>query len=187
MTEAEIIGSQLKSRRKKLSYSIQQLSQLSGVSTGQISQIEQGKVIPTVVCLHKIAQAIEVDLNYFFQNESKYSLQHNNERRLIITNEDRNYYEILSPNDSKNHKIDFMKITMKAGSSYEEGEDNNITHEGEECGYVISGSMIVCLENERIVMHEGDSIYFDSTRPHHYENPFDTDCESIWAMTPLFF
>lgn len=186
MDEAFRIGSRLKSKRNSSGYSIKSLSEKTGVSTGQISQIEQGKVTPSVVCLYKLANALGVDLNYFFESEMEVIIQKPENRNVVITNEGRNIYEILSPYGTRNHIIDFTKITIKANSSYDD-DDSDISHEGEECGYVIKGSMVVHIDGEDIVLKEGDSIYYKSGKPHHYENPFDEDCISIWAMTPLFF
>lgn len=180
------IGLKLKHQRKRKGISISSLSKKSGVSTGQISQIEQGKTIPSVISLYKLASALNVDLNYFFEEENSYVLQKAGERRVVITNEGRNRYEILSPTETKNHKMDFTIITLQPHSVYE-GEKPEFSHEGEECGYILSGAMVVNIDEERVVLNEGDSIYFSSAKLHCYENPFDEECVSIWAMTPLFF
>lgn len=179
------IDKKIKELRIKKKMSIQSLSDISGVSTGQISQIERGKVTPSVVCLWKIAEGLGVSMNYFFGDEKKDCVvQHQGQRKKIIVNEGMNTYEILSPN-GKDHLIDFVKITLKGHGTY--NPMNGITHQGEEGGYVLSGSMIVHVNEEDFLLNEGDSIYFQSTLPHYYINTGDEDCVSIWAMTPLFF
>ena len=40
-------------------------------------------------------------------------------------------------------------------------------HDGEEFLYVLSGKVRVCLGNLSDVLEEGDSIYYNSTTPHH--------------------
>ena len=62
-----------------------------------------------------------------------------------------------------------------------------MTHEGEECGFVLQGTLTVLLDGREYRLYEGDSIYFRSTIPHKYLNLGQEDCVSVWAMTPTFF
>ena len=138
-----MIGGKLKQLRLDKKLSIAELSRLSDVSTGLISQIERDLVVPSVTSLYK----------------------------LLHTNRD-------------DRALDMMVITLKAGYTYDK---KPLCHEGEECGYVLKGSLTVYLNGKDYVLHEGDSIYFNSTLPHKYINNGDEDCISIWAMTPKFF
>lgn len=61
------IGTRLKELRKTKGMSITELAERSGVSTGLISQIERNLVVPSVVNLYRIAQALGTDVNYFFE------------------------------------------------------------------------------------------------------------------------
>lgn len=62
------IGTRLKELRKTKRLSITELAEKSGVSTGLISQIERNLVVPSVVNLYRIAQALGTDINYFFES-----------------------------------------------------------------------------------------------------------------------
>ena len=48
---------------------IAELSKLSDVSTGLISQIEREMVIPSVVSIWRLAQALDTNINYFFDED----------------------------------------------------------------------------------------------------------------------
>ncbi len=41
-----------------------------------------------------------------------------------------------------------------------------VQHAGEEFNYVVKGSLIVVFDKQEIVLHEGDSIYFNPNYPH---------------------
>ena len=153
------MGQKVKQLRKLKGLSILQLSEISGVSTGLISQIERDLVVPTVVSIWRIAKALDTNIGFFF------------------------IYQILSPDDS-NHMIEFVKITLKGGQVYEKEE---LFHEGEECGYVLEGTLTLRLNGQNYEINKGDSVYFESSMPHKYMNLQKEDCISIWAMTPLFF
>ncbi len=179
------IGNKVKNLRKQKKMSILQLSEQSGVSTGLISQIERELVVPSVVSIWRIAQALDTNISHFFDNEKKNDrvIIRKEDHKKIITNRGNTTYQLLSP-DNSDRLLDFVKITLAGGQIYEK---EYLTHEGEECGFVLSGTLTVQLNDEDYVLHEGDSIYFSSNLPHKYVNFGEEDCVSLWAMTPLFF
>ncbi len=179
------IGIKVHELRKAKNLSISDLSKKSGVSTGLISQIERDKVVPSVVNLWKLAKALDTNIGYFFDEDLKEDklIVRKDDRKKIIINRRKGIYELLSP-DMKNRKIEFLMITTKSG---EEDNSEMITHEGEECGLVLKGSLTIKLSSMEYVLNEGDSIYFESTIPHRYQNNSAEDCISVWAMTPPSF
>lgn len=165
--------------------SIVELSNKSGLSTGMISQIERELACPSVDSLWRIAQSLNVSIGYFFNEQSsitKNPVVRKNERKSIQISPSNHLYELLCPDLNK--KIEFMHITLEPGIS---NVDKLITHEGEECGIVITGTLLVKYNEEEYILNEGDSIYLDSTLPHRYINIGATTCISIWAMTPPSF
>ena len=178
------IGLQLRNLRKSLGMSIASLAAKSGVSTGLISQLERDMVVPSVANLYRIAQAMGTNINYFFEEpeEKNIRLIRRGDHRTISTH-GTNSFELLIP-DNLEHTIDVVRITLKGGQSQ---DYDCISHEGEECGYVISGVLTLLCNGKEYTLYPGDSIFFDSTMPHNYYNRTDEDCVSIWSMTPKFF
>jgi transcriptional regulator with XRE-family HTH domain len=178
------ISKKIKELRKETKMSIAELSKLSGVSTGMISQIERGMVVPSVVKLWKLAKALDTSVGYFFDEglkEDELVVRKDNRKKIVVS-KSKGIYELLSPD--MNRKIEFLLITIKPG------DENNldwVTHKGEECGYVIKGTLTIRINEEEYVLNEGDSIYFSSEFPHKYFNRSDEECVSIWAMTPPSF
>ena len=91
-------------------------------------------------------------------------------------------YELLSPNHQ--HQIEMLWIEIEANES---NSENLITHEGEECGVVLEGTLRVISGEQVFDLDTGDSIYLDSTIPHRYVNIGDTKSVSVWAMVPPSF
>ncbi len=178
-------GGKLRELRNKKHLSIAELSKMSEVSTGLISQIERGMVIPSVVSLWRLAQALETNINYFFEDSTQEEqvIIRKGSHKTIIAHANTSYYKMLSPSFPE-HLLDLTEITLKSGCSYEHPP---LSHEGEECGYVIKGELTVYLNGNEYVLQEGDSIYFNCSLPHKYINRSNADCVSIWAMTPSFF
>lgn len=179
------IGSRLKELRKQKGFSISDLAEKSAVSTGLISQIERDMVVPSVVNLYRIAQALGADINYFFEptDQKKVEVIRRGDHRQIITDQGNGLYTLFS-STSKGHILDMVQVRLKGGESYSR---EMVTHEGEECGYCVKGELTVLIDGVEHVLYEGDSIYFHSDIPHKYLNLSEEECISIWAMTPPFF
>lgn len=179
------IGEKIKELRKKQHLNIADLAKKAELSSGIISQIERNLVSPSIVTLWKISQSLGVSIGYFFDDETRLETSpvvKKNSRKTISASNNNALYELLS--HDLNRKIEFLYITIKVG---DHSHRDLVTHEGEECGIVIKGKLLVKMENEEYFLEEGDSIYFNSTIPHRYINIGDEICESIWAMTPPSF
>ncbi|WP_026893714.1 cupin domain-containing protein [Clostridiisalibacter paucivorans] len=179
------IGSKIRSLRKSMDLNIAQLAEKTGLSTGLISQIERNMVVPSVTSLWKISNSLNVSIGYFFNEENKVNISpivKKHSRKRIITSNSNAIYESLTPD--MNRKIEFLYITIEPGDSSTNGL---VAHEGEECGIVIKGRLLIKSEKEDYILEEGDSIYLDSSIGHRYVNIGDEPCISIWAMTPPSF
>jgi len=179
------IGEKIKELRKKQGMSIAELAEKSELSSGLISQIERNIVTPSIVSLWKIARSLQVSVGYFFDEDNQditNPVVTKNTRKRIMASNNNAIYELLSPD--LNRKIEFLYITIKPGDY---SSKDFVVHEGEECGIVIKGRLMVKMKDREYILEEGDSIYFDSTIPHKYINIGDEVCESVWAMTPPSF
>ena len=178
------LGSKIRELRQAQNISIEQLSEKTGLSTGLISQIERNITGPSVASMWKIAKALSVSMNYFFDEiEEDNPIVRRDQRKKIMLPNSNITYELLSP-DLRDKKIECLLIEIEPGEC---STEDQISHEGEECGYVIQGTLKVKWGNKEYVLGEGDSIYFDSTVPHRYVNAGNVKCISIWSMVPPSF
>jgi uncharacterized cupin superfamily protein len=65
--------------------------------------------------------------------------------------------------------------------------DEQISHVGEELGYVIEGELELTLGDTVYMLQPGDSFYFPSTLPHSYRNPGKRVTRVLWINTPPTF
>jgi len=179
------IGGRLKERRKSKGLSITDLAERSGVSTGLISQIERDLVVPSVVNLYRIAQALDTNINYFFENDRTEAVQitRRGDHKQVITDQGSSIYQLFT-SSRKGHILDLVQVTLRGGEDYSR---ELVAHKGEECGFVLKGVLTLLVEDQEYRLHEGDSVYLHSSVPHKYTNRDDEDCVSVWAMTPTFF
>ena len=179
------IGSRLKELRKTKGMSISELAERSGVSTGLISQIERDLVVPSVVKRAISEWALDADVNYFFEtgNSREARITRRGDHKQMITEQGHGIYELFT-SSRQGDILDLIRVTLKGGESYSR---EMVTHEGEECGFVLKGTLTLLLDGKEYRLYEGDSVYFRSTIPHKYLNTDKEDCVSVWAMTPTFF
>jgi len=89
--------------------------------------------------------------------------------------------EMLSPDFR--HKVEFMYLIYPPGTRVEERYD----HEGEECGLVLEGTFVGVVGDQEIILEAGDSVYYDSSIPHRWENIGAKEVRVIWVITPPWF
>jgi transcriptional regulator with XRE-family HTH domain len=80
----------------------------------------------------------------------------------------------------RSDKTDFMFVRYEVGGS-STMEGRLIRHVGTEYGFVLSGTLEITLGFETYRLNPGDSISFDSSRPHRLANAGDVPVEAIWV------
>jgi transcriptional regulator with XRE-family HTH domain len=64
----------------------------------------------------------------------------------------------------KNKKMEPFLVTVEMKDTDAKSHKN--AHEGQEFDYVLSGSMMLYIDNQELLMHEGDAVYYDAKHPH---------------------
>ena len=190
------IGGRLESLRREHRYSIRKLAGKAGVSASLISDVERGKVEPSISTLKRLAGALETTLMYFFSEPKSRSQRvvRAAEREVI----DRSMspagevragiktggvkFELASPQQSEMIEAIYGRYDVGASMG-----DEPVTHEGEEWGMVLTGRLKVWVADEIHFLDPGDSIWFPSTLPHRMQNVADGPTEYIWIDTPKTF
>jgi transcriptional regulator with XRE-family HTH domain len=180
------IGQNIRTYREKKGLSLTKLSQLTGFSISLLSQIERNFANPSINSLKKISDALGVQLAYFFfENEKENEfLERNhivraNKRKMLSSQESKTEMYLLSPD--LNNEIELLLIIAHPGGK---SGDEYYVHKGEECGFVIQGSLEIDLNGQIFTLHEGDSMLFKSEIPHKWVNNGPDKLISVWAITP---
>ena len=178
------IGARLRTIREQLALSQRQLARQSGVANATISQVESGKINPTVSMLKKILDGIPMGLGEFFSDDRQPQ-----ERKFFRADElieiaegGVSYRQVGAHLASKS--IQLLKECYQPGAGTGRHE---LSHEGEECGIVLSGRLEVTVGEEVAVLGQGDAYYFKSNLPHQFRNVGSEPCELITACSPPSF
>jgi transcriptional regulator with XRE-family HTH domain len=190
------IGGRVQALRSEHRYSIRKLAEAAGVSASLISDVERGKVEPSISTLKRLADALGTTLTYFFTEPGDGNGRVVRASERVALGEGRPgssearaametkgvRFELASPPAAE--KIEAIYGRYDVGASL---GDEPVTHEGEEWGMVLRGRLKVWVGDEIYFLDPGDSIGFPSTIPHRLENVADEPTEYIWIDTPKSF
>ena len=180
----QTIGPRLRQIRLRHRLSQRQLARQSGVANATISQIESGKLNPTVSMLKKVLDGIPLRLSEFFSDEpdAPDRVFFSADELTEIADGGVSYLQVGA--NLHDRAIQFIRECYQPGA----GTGRHvITHEGEECGLILKGRLQVTVGEQSAILRAGDAYYFRSSQPHSFVNPGSEPCELITACTPPSF
>jgi len=164
------IGDKIKKLRLAKKLTLQAVAKETGFSPALISQIENNNVSPPIATLSKIAKFFDVKIGMFFtedDEECRYEIVRATERKTIPrvisragTSQGYSYESLSFRKQNKKMEPFLLTVTQKVQ------EENTYSHDGEEFLFLMKGTAELLLEDRRVTLYEGDSVYFDSTIRH---------------------
>ena len=166
-----IVGEKISTLCTDKNISIEELADRSALSVDQIELIENSDTIPSLSPLIKIARALGVRLGTFLDDSEELGpVVH----RQSDSTEPATFSSQLS---SANSHLDFFSLAARKTGRHMEpflidikpsstNEPILSSHEGEEFIFVLQGSIKINYGKEVHVLHQGDSIYYDSIVDH---------------------
>lgn len=160
------IAQKIRATRLEKNLTIQQLATRTHVSKGLLSKIENSRTIPSLPVFVTLIQSLDISLKDFFKdmiliNGAEY-LHVKKQQYATLEREGRsgfNYQYILSQN-VPNCTMETVLLTMEPGA-----KGRATTTDGYEFNYIVTGSCEYQIDNEVLLLEEGDAIYFDATVP----------------------
>lgn len=175
------IGAKLKELRVCKGLTQEELADRAELSKGFISQLERDLTSPSIATLIDILQCLGTTIGEFF-NEAA-------EEQIVFGKQDyfeksdpeyKNNIKWIIPNAQKN-RMEPLLLTLEAGGS----TYPDTPHEGEEFGYVLSGSVSVHLGNKVHKAKKGESFYYRAEKSHYLTSK--NGAILIWVSAPPSF
>lgn len=202
---ASSLGEHLRRERDHLGLSLRELARRLEVSPSLVSQIETGKIQPSVRTLYAMVSELGVSLDDLFaaanprpasaatesspehQALAKLpeelaaesgNVQRADSRRVIELESGVRWERLTTCNDGD---VDFLYAIYEVGGA-SSPDGKLVRHNGRELGIVISGRLGVTVGFEEHVLGPGDSISFESTNPHRLHNEGGEVVNAIWVV-----
>jgi transcriptional regulator with XRE-family HTH domain len=203
-SDRRLLGGRLREARKRRGIGVRELGRKTDCSASLISQIELGKIAPSVNTLYALTSSLGVSMDSLFvidgsqpTGESPEGGQADGTRggedapamapapvsapvpaeAGVVQRKHGVRWERLNPLPEQG--AEFLEVTYNVGGG-SRSDDQAVRHNGREYGLVLEGVLTVQIGFESYVLQAGDSVAFDSTIPHRFWNSGDTPVRAIW-------
>lgn len=180
------IAEKLRTLRLRRGMGLAQLAEHTGLSQAMLSRLENGRLVPTLPTLTRIALVFNVGLDYFFTDPRKrhvVAVSRRKERRKF-------------PSDPKSAAVPwhFESLDFRANERKLNGflahfhplPEEKLTshfHPGAELLYVIEGELEMTIGVDKLRLAAGDAVYFDSLQKHAYRSVGRGRCTALVVTT----
>ena len=193
---AENIGARLREARLQRGLSLRSVAQALGVSASLISQVETGKTQPSVSTLYAMVTHLGVSMDELLGVIPASSAPASPSAMLghtgvvlpavqragenpVLEMENGVHWERLAVGEGG--PADALLVSYDPGAS-SSIEGKLMRHSGVEYAYILEGELTLQLDFDTHVLGPGDSLQFDSVRPHLYSNNGTTVARGVWFV-----
>ncbi len=176
------IGVRIRRARRLRGMTLNELAADTGYSASLLSRIENDKTVPSIPTLLRLSKALDVDLISFFKGDGESTvLTKPHERQTIkgLSNSEATELEILVP-PAEGRLLEAFLVKLEPGGH----GGRPVSHEGEELGYVLEGTLELTVAGKSYRAEAGDSFHFQTDQEHSYRNAGDVPVVVMWVNTP---
>lgn len=173
------ISERIRSLRELSDFSEEEMAITTGVPLAEYHQLEAGEKDFSFTFIYKCAQCFGVDIADILKGTSPTLSSYSVVRKgqgLPIARRQGFVYHNLAPM-FKNKMGEPFWVRIPYSKEDDEREIKTNFHEGHEVSYVLKGSVKAKIGKNIIILHEGDTIYYDSAMPHGMVATDGEDCE----------
>jgi len=177
----------LKELRKQKRFTLDQLARIAGCTKSYISQLEKGTGAPSVSMLGRLADALEVHVVDLFRGNNR-GEQGNwclrkTDRRTIHYPDGEIVSQLLTKGVFQK-KMQPLLSVIKPGGMLDKSGTMEHPKGSEEFVLVLKGEVEFEIGTERLLLQEGDTLYFNGDIPHHWVNTGQETAEVLFVWTP---
>jgi transcriptional regulator with XRE-family HTH domain len=179
----QAVGRRLRVLRRTKGLSLEVLADKAKMSIGFLSQVERGLSSPSLRVLATLADALDTGIASLIDDE----IPRANDDRIVTRQTERPQLKLWRWGVSKqllsagnpDAKLNLFMVTLEPGGST--GEED-YSHDGEEAGLVLDGTLQLIVEERTWTLNAGDSFRFASRLPHRFSNPQgDAQTRVLWV------
>ncbi len=182
------IGRRVRALRKLQRLRLLDLAERAGCSESLLSRIETGRVMPSLSTLHRLSQALGVNVAVLMEDPrdqtcTVYSPETRPQTAHSATAEgDGSTAASLVPYTTEG-RLEALIVLLPGGGTL----CGPFSHEGEEVGLVLEGTLELVVNGEVHIIPAGSSFYFESHHAHSYRAASAAPCRVVWVNTPPTF
>ncbi len=164
-------------------YTVEQMAEALCVPVEEYRKYESGEIDMPISFLVKIGEVFHVDMTELLTGETPrlnvLSVTRAGKGQ-DITRHDQYVYKNLGFNFA-HRKIEPLYVTVPPDTNKELVPNS---HDGQEFDYILSGVMRIVIGKNEVVLHPGDSVYYDSRTPHAMQAATDEPVHFLAMVIP---
>ncbi len=168
--ESKQIGERIRRLRMRRSMGLVDLGKKTGLSASFLSQLETGRVVPTVRNLARIAMTFGKDISYFFREEQpvNFRIMRQSERVRLQRNAGVNSSFLSESMSALVPDQSMVPCIAEFRATGEEVIFRPRVFDGIEFTLVVEGCLTLTSETETRLLEPGDVAWLDAIRKRHY-------------------
>lgn len=178
------LGDRIKSLRVARNLTLIEIAKKTGIDQATLSRIENGKMTGTLDSHMRIAEVLGVRLPELYEQvmEKITETKDRFARQKVETfsHSSGAIAELLTSGVLQKRMMPIL-LKVKAKGRTENEEYSAST---ERFIYVLKGSLEAVIGKEKRVLKQGENLYFNAGRPHHFRNPAGSEACCLSVMTP---
>ena len=184
--DEKLIGERIRRLRLKRSMGLVELGTRTGLSASFLSQLETGRVVPTIRNLAKLALVFEKDLSYFFRQEKTLTIRtlRKSDRvrlNLNVKGKSRFISESMGSLVPDRRMVPCLAEFVPGGSHC---DFTPRVFRGLELVYVLEGSLCLETTSEQQLLTTGDVACIDAKTKRHYVCTGDQPAKTMIITFP---
>ena len=191
------LGPRLRAIRLGRGLSLRELARRVDLSPSAVSQIETGKMQPSVRTLYALVSEFGVTVDEVLFDQAAgapggasaadpsravsgpgLAVERAGQRPAITLNSGVTWERLMFWADED---VEFIEATYEPGGA-SGPDDKLVRHNGHEFGYVLSGTLRLVVGFDEFELGPGDSITFPSSTPHRLANGGTETARAIWVV-----
>lgn len=183
------LGDRIRAARTARGLSLRATAAEAAISPSLLSQVETGKVQPSVSTLYAIVSCLGLSVDDVLGHHPPVAAPAKPRMRPDPVQPLAAAPEIVMQNGvtwrslavGGDEGMDAVLATYQPGAA-SSIDETHMRHVGIEHGYIVRGELTLKLEFDTFVLRPGDSLCFDAQRPHYYFNHTDEVAEGVWYI-----
>ena len=178
-----MLGGRIKALRQTRQLQQRQLAEKSGLTPSMVSQIESGKLTPSLHTLGRLAGALGVPIAALFEAQANGKIHVSRRSDYPVVSFDGTTEQwavlgaglfqgkiraVVSSLGPKDHGVKTDKVIIDPGQM--------------KLFYVVEGKVRLLYNGEDHVLEAGDSAYLDGSVPHGWENLGNKNARALWVI-----
>ncbi len=193
MTVLSAIGARLRAAREDQGLTLKSLADSMGVTPSLLSQIETDKVQPSLNTLYQLATRLGVSIDELLDIEAADTSGRMRRRRPVAPVQRFEDNPVVDLSSGVRLELlaggasgiaEPLMVTFEPHSSTTPGARFS-RHQGYDFGVLVEGELVLRIDFDEHPMRAGDSVHFDTTRPHVYVNETDRPARGVWFALRL--